>query len=79
MLNKIVDLGHSAVKDRHFIAMVVHVQDKVLPHYGEANQSNVTTFGLHRFFYSTQIKSAILSRIFQQWMLHADCGLAPPH
>src|SRR5438105_842217 len=47
VLNKIVDLGDGAVEDRDLVAVVVHIEDQVLPHDGEADESDVTTFRLH--------------------------------
>src|SRR5271165_745299 len=53
MLNKIVDLGDSAVEDGNFVSMVVHIKDQVLPHDGEADESDVTTLRLHKLSYFT--------------------------
>ncbi len=39
---EVVDLGDGAVEDGDFEAVVVHVEDKVLSHDGEADQANIT-------------------------------------
>ncbi len=44
---KVVDLGGGAVEDGNFVAVVVHVQDEVLPHHGQADQADVTTAVFH--------------------------------
>jgi len=56
MLNKIVDLGHSAVKHGNFVSVVVHVQDQVLPHHGKADESDVTALRLHKLSHFTRAR-----------------------
>ena len=44
---KVIDLGGGAIEDCNFVAMVVHVQNEVLPHYCQPNQADVTTAVCH--------------------------------
>ena len=48
-----VHLGDSSIKHGHAIAVIVHVQNQVLAHHREANQSDITTLHdlLHAPFY----------------------------
>ena len=39
---EVVDLGDGAVEDGHFEAVVIHVENEVLTHYGKADQADVT-------------------------------------
>src|ERR1041385_8318295 len=47
---EIVDLGNGAVEHGDAIAVIVHVEDEVLAHHGQTDQSNVTTGGVHKFY-----------------------------
>jgi hypothetical protein len=49
VLNEFVNLRDGAVEDGHAIAVVVHIQNQVLSHHGQADQTNVTTFPLHKY------------------------------
>jgi hypothetical protein len=40
---KIVHFRNSAVEHRDLKSVVIHVQDEILSHNGEADQANVTT------------------------------------
>ena len=50
--DEIVDLRNGAIEDGHAISVVVHIQDQVLAHYREADQADVTGFGLHECYCS---------------------------
>ena len=39
---EVVHLGDGAVEDGHLVAVVVHVEDEVLAHHGQADQADVT-------------------------------------
>jgi hypothetical protein len=39
---EVIDFRDGAVEDGHFEAMVIHVEDEVLTHYGEADEADVT-------------------------------------
>ena len=39
--DEIVDLGNSAVENRNFEPVVVHVEDKILSHDGEADEADI--------------------------------------
>ncbi len=47
VVDELVDFGNGSIEDRHFVSVVVHVQDQVLAHDGKADQSDVTEFILH--------------------------------
>ena len=47
LFEEIVHLGDGAVEDRHFVAVVVHVQDQVLAHDGQADQSDIASCFWH--------------------------------
>src|SRR5262245_34418949 len=49
VMNEFVYLRDGAVEDGHAIAVVVHIQNQVLSHHGQADQTNVTTFPLHNY------------------------------
>ena len=48
--DEIVDLRDGAIEDGHAVAVVVHIQDQVLAHYREADQSDVASFRLHECY-----------------------------
>ncbi len=46
---EVVHFGDGAVEDGHLEAVVVHVEDEVLSHDGEADQADVTRCFWHKF------------------------------
>ena len=50
VFEKTVDLRHRAVEYRHAIAVVVHVEDKVLAHHGQAYEADITIGVCHGCF-----------------------------
>jgi hypothetical protein len=49
LVEEFVHLGHGAVEGDHGEAVVVHVQNQVLPHHGEADECDVS-FSFHKKF-----------------------------
>src|SRR5688572_27704962 len=47
LFDEFVYLGDGSIKYSHAVTMVVHVQDQVLAHDSQTDQSDVTTFFLH--------------------------------
>src|SRR6185312_603322 len=47
--DELIDFGDGAVIDRNFESVVVHVEDQVLAHDGESDQSDIASFLLHSF------------------------------
>ena len=48
LAKKVVHLGHRAVEGRHGEPVVVHVQNQVLAHHGQPNNSDIS-FRFHTF------------------------------
>ena len=48
VVDELVHLGDGAVEHGHLVAVVVHVQDQVLAHDGQADQADITTRVRHR-------------------------------
>jgi hypothetical protein len=46
---ELVYLGGRSVEDRDFESVVGHIEHEVLPHNGEANQSNIASSFWHSF------------------------------
>ena len=46
---KLIDLRRRAVEDCHRVAVVVHVQNQILPHHGEADQTDIASSLCHFF------------------------------
>src|SRR5262245_8017834 len=63
VLNEFVYLRNGAVEDGHAIAVVIHIQDQILSHHGQADQTNVTTFLLHKYSYWMCIPSGAPERL----------------
>jgi hypothetical protein len=40
---EVVDFGDGTIEDGHFEAVVIHVEDEILTHYGEADEADVTS------------------------------------
>ena len=57
---EIVHLGDGAVVDRHGEAVVVHVQNQVLAHHGQADQADVR-LGFHCFSFLAAVASSSAS------------------
>ncbi len=47
--NKVVHLRNGPVEDRHPITVIVHVENQILTHYGEPNETDVATCVWHKF------------------------------
>ncbi len=43
MIDEFIDFGDGPVEDRDFISVVVHIENQVLAHYRQANQSDITS------------------------------------
>ena len=43
VVDEFVDLGDCPIENGHLVAVVVHIQDQILAHYGQPDQSDVTT------------------------------------
>ncbi len=50
VLEELVDLGDGSIEDGHAVAVVVHVQDQILAHDSEADQSDVASCSWHSRF-----------------------------
>ena len=43
LADEVVHFGYGAIEDGDFIAVVIHIEDEILAHDGQANQADVTT------------------------------------
>jgi uncharacterized protein (DUF302 family) len=53
--DELIDLGNRSIEYGHAIPVVVHVQDQVLAHDGQADQPDVTIFFFHRSLLKARI------------------------
>ena len=42
IVEEVVDFGDGPVEDGHVVAVVIHIEDQILAHDGEADQSDIT-------------------------------------
>jgi hypothetical protein len=47
MRNKLIYLGNGSIENRDFVAVIIHIQDQVLAHHGQPDQSDITCSWLH--------------------------------
>ena len=45
--NKLIYFGDRSIENGDLVAVIVHIQDQVLAHHGQADQSDITCFWLH--------------------------------
>src|ERR1017187_2335993 len=48
ILDEVVHLGDGAVEYRNLVAVIVHVENQILPHPRQANQANIATTLIHQ-------------------------------
>jgi len=75
---EVVDLGGGAVEYGHFEAVVVHIEDEVLSHDGEADEADITRSVWHKVSEGTLILS--LGKGSGQWAVASEpwtlnCGI----
>jgi hypothetical protein len=54
--NKVVDLRDRSVEDRDLVAVIVHIQNKVLAHHSQPDQSDVTCSLLHKRLLTNSVR-----------------------
>jgi len=55
VVDEVVDLRYGAIEDRNLLSVVVHVEDEILSHDCQSDQSDVTTCLFHESSLTFQI------------------------
>ena len=64
LLDEIVYFGDGSIKHTHAITVVVHIQDQILAHDSQADQSDVAAFLFHSISWLTLLLPRPRSRRF---------------
>jgi hypothetical protein len=80
--DEIVDFGNGAIENRNFEPVVVHVEDKVLSHDGEADEADITRCVWHTVsqgFLILSLRAADAFKFYRSGQTSKKTGLFGPH